>query len=131
MNAQFCDVTQYCDWSTAQPANGDEVRYSNLAFMCFAENARGSQLSLCTPASLPRDQVVCSPLSLYSSYLAPLAQHAPSAHDETIIPALKIIQDGKPREKEEQPLTSLFDSGILQPFEVGAGNELEPRHLLT
>ena len=52
-------------------------------------------------------------------------QHAPSAHDETI-PALKNIQDDKPKEKEEQPLPSLFDSGILQPFELGAGSELEP-----
>ncbi len=50
---------------------------------------------------------------------------APSAHDKTIIPALKNIQDDKPKEKEEQPLLSLFDSGIVQPFEVGAGNELE------
>jgi hypothetical protein len=91
--------------------------------MCFAESALvGSQLSLGTPASLPRDQVVGNQLSLYSGYLAPQAQHAPSAHNETIIPALKNIQDDKPKEKEEQPLPSLFDGGILQPFEVGAGN---------
>lgn len=128
MNAHFCNVTQYGDWSSAQSANGDGVRYSNLAFMCFAEDTLvGSQLSLGTPASLPCDQVVGNPLSLYSSYLAPPAQHAPSAHDKTIIPALKNIQDDKPKEKEEQPLPSLFDSGILQPFEVGAGNELEPK----
>ncbi len=128
MNAHFCNVTQYCNWSSAQSADGDGVRYSNLAFMCFAEDALvGSQLSLGTPASLPCDQVVGNPLSLYSSYLAPPAQHAPSAHDKTIIPALKNIQDDKPKEKEEQPLPSLFDSGILQPFEVGAGNELEPK----
>ena len=44
----------------------------------------------------------------------------------TITPALKNIQDDKPKEKEEQPLPSLFDGGILQHFEVGAGNELEP-----
>ena len=85
--------------------------------MCFAEDAlAGSQLrvSLGTPTSLPRDQVVGNQLSLYSSYLAPQAQpHAPSVHDETIIPALKNIQDDKPKEKEEQPLPSLFDSGIL------------------
>ena len=120
---------QYCCWSSAQSleANEDGVRYSNLAFMCFAEDALvGSQLSLGTPASLPCDQVVGNPLSLYSSY-PPQAQHAPSAHDETIIAALKNIQDDKPKEKEEQPLPSLFDSGILQPFEVGAGNELEPK----
>jgi hypothetical protein len=128
MNAHFCDVTQYGDWSTAQSANGDEVRYSNLAFMCFAENALiGSQLSLNTLTSLPRDQVVGNLLSLYSSYLALQAQHAPRAHDKTIIPALKNIQDYKPKEKEEQPLPSLFDSGILQLFELGAGNELEPK----
>ncbi len=66
--------------------------------------------------SLPRDQVVGNLLSLYSSYLAPQAQHVPSAHDETMIPALKNIQDDKPKKKEEQPLPSLFDSGILQPF---------------
>jgi hypothetical protein len=45
----------------------------------------------------------------------------------TITPALKNIQDDKPKEKEEQPLPSLFDDGILQPFEVGAANELEPK----
>jgi hypothetical protein len=129
MNAHFCNVTQYGDWSSAQSANGDGVvSYPNLAFTCFTEDTLvGSQLSLGTPASLPCDQVVGNPLSLYSSYLAPQAQHAPSAHDETIIPALKNIQDDKPKEKEEQPLPSLFDSGILQPFEVGAGNELEPK----
>jgi hypothetical protein len=96
--------------------------------MCFAENALvGSQLCLGTQTSLPRDQVVGNQLSLYASYLAPRVQHAPSAHDETIIQALKNIQDDKPKEKEEQPLPSLFDGGILQPFEVGAGNELEPK----
>jgi hypothetical protein len=125
MNTHFCNVTQYGNWSSAQSANGDGVRYSNLTFMCFA--LAGSQFSLGTPASLPRDQVVGNPLSLYSRYLAPQAQHAPSAHDETIIPALKNIQDDKPKEKEKQPLPSLFDGGILQPFEVGAGNELKPK----
>ncbi len=39
MNTHFCDVTQYCNWSSAQSASGDGVRYFNLAFMCFAENA--------------------------------------------------------------------------------------------
>jgi hypothetical protein len=104
MNTHFCNVTQYGNWSSAQLADGDGVRYSNLAFTCFAEDAlvaSGSQLSLGTPASLPCDQVVGNPLSLYSSYLAPQAQHAPSAHDETIIPALKNIQDDKPKEEEE------------------------------
>ena len=96
MNAHFCNVTQYGNCSSAQSAHGDRVRYSNLAFTCFAEDALvGSQLSLGTPASLPCDQVVGNPLSLCSSYLAPQAQHAPSAHDETIIPALKNIQDDK------------------------------------
>ncbi len=71
--------------------------------------------------------MVGNQLSLYSSYPALQAQHAPSAHDETITSALKNIQDDKPEEKEEQPVPSLFDSGILQPFEVGAGNELEPK----
>jgi hypothetical protein len=128
MNAHFCNVTQYGNLSSAQSANGDGVRYSNLASMCFAEDALvGSQLSLGTPASLPRDQVVGNPLSLYSRHLAPQAQHAPSAYDETIIPALKNIQNDKPKEKGEQPLPSLFDIGILQPFEVGAGNELKPK----
>ncbi len=67
MNTHFCNVTQYGNWSSAQPANGDGVRYSNLVFMCFAEDDLrlvGSQLSLGTPASLPRDQVVGNPLSL-------------------------------------------------------------------
>jgi hypothetical protein len=128
INSHFCNVTQYCSWSSAQSANGDGVRYSNLAFMCFTEDALvGSQLSLGTPASLPRDQVVGNPLLLYSSYLAPQALHAPSAHDESIIPALRNIQDDKPKEKEEQPLPSLFHGGIFQPFEVGAANELEPK----
>jgi hypothetical protein len=96
--------------------------------MCLAENTLvGSQLSLGTPTSLPRDQVVGNLLLLYSSYLALQAQHAPSAHDETIIQALKNIQDDKPKEKEEQPLPTLFDCGILQLFELGAGNELEPK----
>jgi hypothetical protein len=68
MNTRFCDVTLYGDWSKTQSANGDEVRYSNLASMCFAENALvGSQLSLGTPTSLPRDQVVGNQRSLYSS----------------------------------------------------------------
>jgi hypothetical protein len=99
MKAHFCNVSQYGDWSSAQSATGDGVRYSNLACMCFAEDSLvGSQLSLGTQASLPRDQVVGNPLSLYSSYLAPQA-------DETIIPALKNIQDDKPKEKEEQPAT--------------------------
>jgi hypothetical protein len=113
MNAHFCDVAQYGNWCSAQSANGDGVvSYPNLAFTCFAENALvGSQLSLGTPTRPLRDQVVGNPLSLYSSFLAPQAQHAPSAHDETIIPALKNIQDDKPKEKEEQPLPPLFDSG--------------------
>ena len=63
----------------------------------------------------------------YSSYLAPQAQHAPSAHDETIIPALKNIQDDKSKEKEDQPQPTLFDVGNLQSFELGAGNKLEPK----
>jgi hypothetical protein len=88
MNSHFCNVTQYGAWSNlkAQPANGDEVLYSDLAFMCFAEDElAGCQLSLGTPPSLPRDQVVGNPLSLYSSFMALKAQHAPSAHDKTII----------------------------------------------
>ncbi len=53
MNEHFCDVTQYGNWGSAQSANGDGVRYSNLAFMCFAENALvGSQLSLGTVLAL-------------------------------------------------------------------------------
>jgi hypothetical protein len=99
--------------------------------MCLAENALvGSQLSLSTPTSLPRDQVVGNQLSLYrvySSYLALQAQHAPSAHDETIIPALTNIQDDTPKEKEDQPQPTHFNVGNLQPFELGAGNELEPK----
>jgi hypothetical protein len=103
------------------------VRYCNLVFMCFAVNALvGSQLSRCTQTSLPRDQVVRNPLSLYTSYLALQAQHAPSTHDETIISTLKNIQDDKPVEKEEQPLPSLFDSRTPQPPEVGMDIEIEP-----
>jgi hypothetical protein len=67
MNAHFCIVTQYGNWSSTQSANGDHdgVRYSNLAFMCFAEDSLfGSQLGLGTPASLSCDQVVGNPLSL-------------------------------------------------------------------
>jgi hypothetical protein len=94
MNTHFCDVTQYGDWSKAQSASGDEEsleRYSNLAFMCFAEPEDalvGSQHSLGTPTR-------GNQLSLYSSYLALQAQHAPSTHDETIIQALKNIQDAQ------------------------------------
>ena len=63
MNAHFCNVTQYGNWSSAQSADGYGVRYSNLTFMCFAEDAlAGSQLSVGTPASLLRDQVVGNPL---------------------------------------------------------------------
>jgi hypothetical protein len=104
------------------------VRYSNLTFMCFMEDALvGSQLSLAgTETSLPHDQVVGNPLSIYSSYLSLQAQHIPNAHSETIISALKNIEDDKPKEREALPMPSLFHSGILQPFEVGAGNELEP-----
>ncbi len=71
--------------------------------------------------------MVGNSLSLYSSYLVLQAQHAPRAHDETIIQALKNIQDDKPKKKDEQPLPSLFDSGILQPFKLGAINELKPK----
>ncbi len=89
--------------------------------MCVAENALvRSQLSLGMLASLPRDHVVGNLLSLYSSYLALQAQRAPGAYDETIIPALKNISDDKPKEREEQPLPSLFNCGMLQPFELGA-----------
>ena len=48
-----------------------------------------------------------------------------------IIQALKNIQDDKPKEKEEQPLPSLFDSGILQPFELGQATSSSPIYLLS
>ncbi len=95
--------------------------------MCLVEgNLVGSQLSLGTPTSLPRDKLVSKSLSLYSSLLALQAQHASSEHDKIIISALKNIQDDKPKEKEVQPLPSLFDSGIPQPHEVGTDIEIEP-----
>jgi hypothetical protein len=65
-------------------------------------------------------------LLLYSSFLTFQTQHASSEHDKIIISALKNIQDDTPKEKEEQPLPSLFDSGILQPFELGTDIEIEP-----
>jgi hypothetical protein len=45
----------------------------------------------------------------------------------TSIPALKNIQDEKLTESEEQSQPSIFNNKILQPFGVGAGNELEPK----
>ncbi len=65
-------------------------------------------------------------LTLATWRLRPSTLHAHTTRPY-IIPALKNIQDDKPKEKEVQPLPSLFDGGILQPFEVGAGNELEPK----
>jgi hypothetical protein len=59
----------------------------------LADDLVGSHLSLGTPKSLPRDQVVSKSLSLYSSLLALQTQHAPSEHDTTFILALKNIQD--------------------------------------
>jgi hypothetical protein len=133
MNAHFCNVTQYGNWSSAQSANGDGVvSYPNLAFMCFAEDTLvGSQLSLGAPASLPCDQVVGKPLSLYSSYLVPQAQHALSAHDETIIPALKNIQDDKlPKRRRSShcPHSSIVGSFNLSRW--GQATSSSPRHLL-
>jgi hypothetical protein len=46
------------------------------------------------PSSLPRDEVVSNPLSLYSSFLASQAQHASSRHDKIIISALRNFQPG-------------------------------------
>ncbi len=54
------------------------------------------------------------------------AQHAPSAHGKTIISVLMNIQDDKPKEREEPPVPSLFDSGILH-LEVGADIEIKPK----
>ncbi len=116
MNAHYCNDTQYSCWIKPQSANGDEAKYSRLAFMCLVEdNLVGSQLSLGKPTSLPRDKVVSKSLSLYSSLLALQAQHASREHDKIIIQALKNIQDDKPGEKEAQPLPSLFDNWIPQP----------------
>jgi hypothetical protein len=87
MNAHYCNDTQ-SSWSKSQPANGEEARYSGLAFMCLAEDDLvGSQLSLGTPTSLPRDKVVSNSLSLYSSLLALQTHHASSSreHDKIII----------------------------------------------
>ncbi len=112
----LCNDTQYSCWSKSQSANGDETRYSGLAFMCVVEDDLvGSQFSLGTPTSLPRDKEVSKSLSIYSRLLALQAQHASSEHDKIIISALKNIQDDTPEEKEEQPLPSLFDSWIPQP----------------
>jgi hypothetical protein len=130
MNAQFCDDTQYSCWNKSQSANEDEVRFSTLAGLastCLVDgNLVGSQLSPGTPSSLPRDKMVSNQLSLYSSFLAFQAQHASSGHNKIIISALRNFQDDKPEEKEEEPLPSFFDHGILQPSEVGTDNEIKP-----
>ncbi len=92
--------------------------------MCLVEEyLLGSQFSLGTQTSLARDKVVSKSLSLYSSLLTLQAQHASSEHNTL---TLRNIQDDKPEEKEEQPLPSLFDSGIPQPPEVGTDIEIEP-----
>ncbi len=86
MNAHFCEDMQYGCWNKSQSANEDEVRFSALASMCLADDyIAGSQLCPGTPSSLPRDEVVSNPLSLYSSFLAFQAQHASSGHDKIII----------------------------------------------
>jgi hypothetical protein len=127
MNAHCCNDTQYSCWSKSQSANGDEAQCSSFAFMCLLEDDLvGSQLNLGTPTCLPRDKLVNKSLLLYSSLLALQAQHASSEHDKNIISALKNIQDDKPKEKEVQPLPSLFNSGIPQPLEVGTVIEIEP-----
>jgi hypothetical protein len=69
---------------------------------------------------------VSKSLSLYSSLLALQAQHASSEHDKIIIWAHTNIHDDTPEEKQEQPLPSLFDSGIPQPPRVGTDIEIEP-----
>ncbi len=69
--------------------------------------------------------MVSNPLSLYCSFLALQAQNASSGHDKIIISALGNFQDDETEDKEEQPLPSFFDNGILQPSEVGTDNEIE------
>jgi hypothetical protein len=77
MNAHYCYDTQYSGWSKSHPAIGDEARYAGLAFMCLVEDDLvGSQLSLSTPSSLPRDKVVSKSLPLDSSLLVLQAQQA-------------------------------------------------------
>ena len=100
--------------------------FSAPASMCLADDdLAGSQLCPGTPSSLPRDEVVTNPLSLYSSFLAFQAQHASSEHDKIIISALRNFPDDKPKEKEVQPSPSFFDKGILQPSKVGADNAIQ------
>jgi hypothetical protein len=114
MNTQFCHDMQYGGWHKNQSANEDEVRFSALASMCLADDdLAGGQLCPGTPSSLPRDEVVTNPLSLYSSFLAFQAQHASSGHDKIINSALMNFQDDKPKEREVQPSPSFFDKGIL------------------
>ncbi len=86
----------------------------------------GSQPSLCTPTSLPRDKVASNSLSLNSSLLALQAHHLSSEHDKIILSALKNIQNDKLEKMEEQPLPSLFDSRIPQPPELGTDIKIEP-----
>ncbi len=104
---------QYCGWNKSQSASEDEVQFSALASMCLADDdLAGSPV---TPSSLPSDKMVSNLLSLYSSFLAFQAQHALSGHDKIIISARRNFQDDKPEEKQEQPLPSFFDNGILRP----------------
>ncbi len=59
MNSHFCNDIQHLCWSKSQSANGDETQYSGLAFICLVEDDFvGSQPSLGTLTSLPRDKVV-------------------------------------------------------------------------
>jgi hypothetical protein len=120
INAQFCDDMQYGCW------NKSPSQLMKRGAILRPHNLMGSQLSPGTPSSLPHDKMVSNSLLLYSSFLAFQTEHAPSGHDKIILSALRNFQDEKPEEKEEQPLPSFFDSGILQCSEVGTDQEIEP-----
>ncbi len=55
--------TRNGDWNIHQLANGDEVRFSVLAFKCLADDDLAvSQLGPGTPTSLPQVQVLINVL---------------------------------------------------------------------
>ena len=63
MLAHYRIDTRNGDWNIHQLANGDEVRFSALAFRCLADDdLAGNQLSPGTSARLTQEQVLINQL---------------------------------------------------------------------
>jgi hypothetical protein len=125
MIAHYRIDTRNSDWNINQPANGDEVRFSALAFKCLADDdLAGSQLCPGTPTSLPQDQVLINSLSLHSSFLAPQAQHAARGYDKVTIPVLRESQIDMLIEEVEDYVPSPSPIELAQPPK--AGTDYEP-----